>query len=376
MYYSKPLKSYEAVCQVLDQVVGCEARPVHWRKPLYAAIDELNEAAAPSEQVKVVEQMTIVLLKLDWALQRGDAEKIEAVREQLARLDADWRSMVEVDVDLDIEPAPAPAVPPVVQAPRSIAQLQDLLGEAGQDAMSEPDDFVAPPRWLSVMAPQEEVQANADGEAGPLHFDHDSRFGTAGHDEEEPIGDTASWESHRAEDHADYSQFAGPGQGYDESAEPELLTSNFTTGFDEVAETAHSHARSSAIELMSVEQEEPWVPRNEGLPFGKPSIAGNSVAATAVPENAYDAFSNGQFAPADHHISSVLDLVDELGTPNGADNMAVSEPAPRDGGNDFLSASRGEFGQSRIDFRDPYRDEEIESVADALERITVRNRFC
>ena len=77
MYYSKPPMSYEAICQVLDDAAEVAGRPLDWRKPLYAAIDELHAAAAPEEQIRIAERSSIVLLQLDWAILRRDMRVLE-----------------------------------------------------------------------------------------------------------------------------------------------------------------------------------------------------------------------------------------------------------------------------------------------------------
>lgn len=319
MYYSKPIKSYEAVCEVLDQVASEEARPVHWRKPLYAAIDELNEAAAPAEQIKTIEQLTIVLLKLEWARQRGQTDKVEAASEQLARLSADWRSMVEADDQIDVELVDLPAMP----APRSIAQLQDLLAEAEQDHITAPDDSVAPPRWLTFEAPQ--------ADAGPVVADE---FASSDFDDPAAI---VNFSSSLEEDLSTEECAFVPSDVFGVEVSEEAVTSHFgSASGDEVedVESPDANIEASAAFDLAEECANSWVPRNEGLPFGNPNIDSK---------------------PHRPEIAS-----SEAGS----------------AGIDFLAASRSSFDQSRIDFRDPYRDEDIESVAEALERITVRSRSC
>jgi hypothetical protein len=109
------------------------------------------------------------------------------------------------------------------------------------------------------------------------------------------------------------------------------------------------------------EVEEAWTPLNEGLPFGRPSSASAEFAPTAEPLGA-DPFS----APCED--LSGTDWNEDFGPEPSHEREAA--------GFDSLASLQNSFAQSRIDFNDPYRDDEIESVAHALERITVRNRFC
>ena len=101
MYTSKLPTSHIGVCSVLDELTDPAIRTVNWRKPVYAAIDELRAMAAPAEQIDAAERIAIALLKLDWAIQGQDSGKQEQVREQLAALAENWRAMGEAD------PAPA-----------------------------------------------------------------------------------------------------------------------------------------------------------------------------------------------------------------------------------------------------------------------------
>jgi hypothetical protein len=112
MYYSKPLMSYEAICQVLDDAAEVAGRPLDWRKPLYAAIDELHAAAAPEEQIRIAERISIVLLRLDWAILRRDSDKAAAARSELAELGETWRALVGAEsLDLQDFVNPEPSAP-------------------------------------------------------------------------------------------------------------------------------------------------------------------------------------------------------------------------------------------------------------------------
>jgi hypothetical protein len=95
MYTSKMPTCYLAVCNVLDELADSAGRPINWRRPVYAAIDELRAIDAPAEQIDTAERLSIALLKLDWAIQKSDGERQEELREQLAELGETWRSQSE-----------------------------------------------------------------------------------------------------------------------------------------------------------------------------------------------------------------------------------------------------------------------------------------
>jgi hypothetical protein len=95
MYTTKTPTSHIAICTVLDELDDAATRPVHWRKPVYEAIDELRAISAPAEQIDTAERIAIALLKLDWAIQGKDSEKQTQVREQLAALAETWRTLDE-----------------------------------------------------------------------------------------------------------------------------------------------------------------------------------------------------------------------------------------------------------------------------------------
>lgn len=95
MYTSRTPTCYLSICNMLDELADNSVRTINWRKPVYAAIDELRAMAAPVEQIGTAERISIALLKLEWAIQKEDGEKEEQVRAQLAGLGEAWRSMVE-----------------------------------------------------------------------------------------------------------------------------------------------------------------------------------------------------------------------------------------------------------------------------------------
>jgi hypothetical protein len=122
MYSSKTPTCYMAVCNVLDELADSAGRPINWRKPVYEAIDELRAIGAPAEQIDNAERISIALLKLDWAVQKGDSEKQEQVREQLAALGETWRGNGEATPVAESEVVEAYDVGPATEAIERIVQ--------------------------------------------------------------------------------------------------------------------------------------------------------------------------------------------------------------------------------------------------------------
>ncbi len=128
MYLNKTPVSHIGVCNVLDDLGDSTIRGINWRRPVYAAIDELRATAAPVDQLDTIERISIALLKLDWAIQQGNAEKEDQAREQLAELGEAWRSFAELAPaatlatdDHEIEPH---EVGSITEALERIAQRQ------------------------------------------------------------------------------------------------------------------------------------------------------------------------------------------------------------------------------------------------------------
>jgi hypothetical protein len=86
------MDGYSGVSSVLDKLTTSLVTPVGWRWEIYSAIDHLRASSAPEEQIDIAERISATLLKLDWAIQRGDGEKQEKARQQLSILGASWHS--------------------------------------------------------------------------------------------------------------------------------------------------------------------------------------------------------------------------------------------------------------------------------------------
>lgn len=80
------------VSSVLYKLTTSPVAPVGWRGTIYSAIDHLRASSAPEEQIDIAERISATLLKLDWAIQRGDGEKEEKARQQLSILNESWHS--------------------------------------------------------------------------------------------------------------------------------------------------------------------------------------------------------------------------------------------------------------------------------------------
>lgn len=81
--------AYLSVYQVLDEVCFARGIPVGSQGSLFAAIDGLRKAAAPSEHIVLAEQIAVAIHKLVWALRNGGNGE-EAAREELQALGASW----------------------------------------------------------------------------------------------------------------------------------------------------------------------------------------------------------------------------------------------------------------------------------------------
>ena len=57
--------------------------PAGWRGVIYSAIDHLKASSAPDEQVNIAERISVALLQLEWAIQRGDDTKQDKAQQQL-----------------------------------------------------------------------------------------------------------------------------------------------------------------------------------------------------------------------------------------------------------------------------------------------------
>lgn len=122
MYATKTPTSHIAICNVLAELEDSNARTVNWRKPVYEALDELRAIGAPADQVETAERISIALLKLDWAIQKGDSEKQDEVREQLAGLGETWRGMAETTPVAEEDVLEGYDVGPVTEALERITQ--------------------------------------------------------------------------------------------------------------------------------------------------------------------------------------------------------------------------------------------------------------
>ena len=86
------MDGYSEICSVLDAVTSSSDRPASWRSAIYAAIDHLHASSAPDEEIETAERISVNLLKLEWAIQKGDTQKQETARQQLTKLGDAWRS--------------------------------------------------------------------------------------------------------------------------------------------------------------------------------------------------------------------------------------------------------------------------------------------
>ena len=82
--------AYLSVYQVLDDVCFARGVPVGSQGTLFAAIDGLRRACAPSEHIDLAERIAVAIHRLQWALRSGEDTEEETVREELQTLGASW----------------------------------------------------------------------------------------------------------------------------------------------------------------------------------------------------------------------------------------------------------------------------------------------
>ncbi len=68
---------------LLAELTMSPVPPAGWRGVIYSEIDHLQASSAPDEQVNVAERISVTLLQLEWAIQRGDDTKQDKARQQL-----------------------------------------------------------------------------------------------------------------------------------------------------------------------------------------------------------------------------------------------------------------------------------------------------
>lgn len=85
-----PNSPYLRVYHVLDEV--CFDGRVEWwaLTSIHAAIDELRKERAPVQHIRIAEQVSVALHKLERALQRGSSNEVEAARADLQAHGAAW----------------------------------------------------------------------------------------------------------------------------------------------------------------------------------------------------------------------------------------------------------------------------------------------
>lgn len=66
--------------------------PAGWRGVIYSEIDHLQASSAPANKINVAERISVTLLQLEWAVQKGDEAKQDKARQQLSELRESWQS--------------------------------------------------------------------------------------------------------------------------------------------------------------------------------------------------------------------------------------------------------------------------------------------
>lgn len=78
------------VYQVLDDLIGGTSVPPGAKGALYAIIDQLRSHAAPVEDLRGAERISIEVHRLELALRNCDETETEAARSALKSLAAAW----------------------------------------------------------------------------------------------------------------------------------------------------------------------------------------------------------------------------------------------------------------------------------------------
>ena len=81
------------ISRVLAELNASPVVPLGWRRVMYSAIDHLRASSASDEKIEIAERMSVSLLKLDWAVQKGDRERQDHARQQLSELGDRWHDM-------------------------------------------------------------------------------------------------------------------------------------------------------------------------------------------------------------------------------------------------------------------------------------------
>lgn len=79
-----------AAYQALDQVLANNCVSPGVRGAMFCAIDSLRSMAAPAEDVRRAEAISIGIQRFEWARQQGDVAASNAAIDELKGLAAEW----------------------------------------------------------------------------------------------------------------------------------------------------------------------------------------------------------------------------------------------------------------------------------------------
>ena len=82
--------AYLSVYSLLDEVCYAGHVPARSAGTLHQAIDCLRRVAAPDEDIRTAERMSVAMHRLTLALRTGDTDAQNEVREELQELGARW----------------------------------------------------------------------------------------------------------------------------------------------------------------------------------------------------------------------------------------------------------------------------------------------
>lgn len=82
--------AHAIVYQVLDGLLAGKAVPPGTGGAMFSAIDDMRAKAAPVDDLRRAEQISLSIHRLEWALRHGNKSAADFARQQLRSLAADW----------------------------------------------------------------------------------------------------------------------------------------------------------------------------------------------------------------------------------------------------------------------------------------------
>ncbi|WP_338242760.1 hypothetical protein [Aurantiacibacter hainanensis] len=83
-------KAYGEIYQLLDELRFADCLPVGSLGRMFAAVDALRAASAPSQDVSIAGRISVAMLRWERSRRRDASHGEEAFRAQLAELTSEW----------------------------------------------------------------------------------------------------------------------------------------------------------------------------------------------------------------------------------------------------------------------------------------------